>query len=328
MWVAEPQDQIKTMNPVLSHGPSRKPLSKKRAARRKALPARLTDPVVVAEDPRALRNQTHQSYLAFKSSSAWQEWLTLETPSTMLRISRCARVERKLCDWASHSSIDFSEDDQKLAVEILALEIRTEPSLVVAGLRQTPSGCNLLITRRRSLAQNEPNSWLEDDRALASCLLGGNSEVDASTPRFAEARVSERGDFRQKVEEADAITRDLVEADPLDDSSPGLVRLCRYPRTLHRQLKWSVDPFHVESPDGWGDSRYKPASVDPVASAPKPEVVVRPKSDKTNPFSRNLGIGQTNPIEPRWSEPDLTEPVLGQPVIDNAHFYGTPRPND
>ena len=220
---------------------SKRVLSERTAARKEKLRAGLTEPSVVVEDVDLLNNQNRDIFFAFKPRNAWQDWLTGTIATIMVRINRCDRIERKLRDLASYRAIDFWEDDQVLEVETLASRIDRDPARVVAKLRQTPSGLDWLLKRWRLLETVKPEHWTDEQRALARQLVGGDSESDPTRLGFAAEQVGELEAQRTRVEEADAILRGLVEADLSDDAVPGLAKLRRDVRSLHRELKWYVD---------------------------------------------------------------------------------------
>ncbi len=296
-------------------------LSPKRAWRREGLMKHLVEPTVVAETASLLEEQAGEIYEAFKPRNGWQDWLTGTIATLMLRINRSERVERKLRDYASYRAIDFWADDQKLAVETIALKIAKEPARVVAKLRETPAGIDWLIARWRILARFEPSAWTEGQRELAAQLVGGDSEVDPSRPGFAAESIAALEVLRERVREADAIVRGLVEADLHDDGVPGLAKLRRYVRSLHRQLKWYVDQFHVEHPDRWDDPQRRPAIYGPVVEKYRPrnpnqfEGKPEPHFDETKPFAvADLEVapqfGETNPISaPSSPRNDETKPL-------------------
>jgi len=296
-------------------------LSPKRAWRREGLMKHLVEPTVVAETASLLEEQAGEIYEAFKPRNGWQDWLTGTIATLMLRINRSERVERKLRDYASYRAIDFWEDDQKLAVETIALKIAKEPARVVAKLREAPAGIDWLIARWRILARFEPSAWTEDQRDLASYLIGGDPMIDPSRPGFVAGSIAALETLRERVREADAIVRGLVEADLHDDGVPGLAKLRRHVRSLHRQLKWYVDQFHVEHPDRWDDPQRRPAIYGPVVekyrprnpnqfegkpephfdeTKPTPVAEVAPENDETKPLCEDAAhqIDETKPSGP------------------------------
>ena len=257
--------------PLAPPCPGSSPLAPKKAWRREGLLQHLKDPTVVAETAGLLEQQAGDIYHAFKPRNGWQEWLTSTIATIMLRINRSERIERKLRDWASYRAIDFWEDDQKLAVETLAIRIGREPARTLAKLRETPAGIDWLLARWRLLARVEPQAWTDEHREVAERLLGGNeNRIDPARPGFVALTIAGLEAYRGRVVEADAIARGLVEADLNDDAVPGLARLRRYVRSLQRQLKWYVDQFHVEHPDRWDDPRRRPAVYGPAVEAFRP----------------------------------------------------------
>ena len=237
---------------------ARRVLSERLTARRAKVLEHLVDPPIVAETVELLTTQANDIYRAFKPRNGWQDWLTSEIAVIMVRINRCSRIERKLRDYAAYRAIDFWEEDQALEVATVAAKLERDPTRVVARLRQSPAGCDWLLQRWRALAEVAPPAWTDAQRTLAGRL--GGEDADPTKPGYAAGQVGALEAQRERVEEADAIVRGLVEAD-LSDEVPGLARLRRYSRSLHRQMKWYIDQFHVEHPDRWDDPMRQPAFV-------------------------------------------------------------------
>ena len=301
----------------------RRVLNARQAARREKVLSHLINPVVAAEDPKSLTDRATHVYQAFKPRNGWQEWLTLEIAVLMVRINRCSLIERKLRDWASYRAIDFWEDDQKVEVETLATKIERDPARVVAKMRQTPTGIDWLLSRWRILAKVEPKDWTEAQMTLAKCLVGGEVGVDPTEAGFAVGRVAELTEMRERVEEADAIARGLVEADLSDDKVPDLARLRRYTKSLQRQMTWYVDQFHIEHSDRWDDPMRRPASDSPAFqtadNARKPHwtyAETNPPIDKTKPIA--VAEASVEPIV----EDDETKPTPS----DSGHESGETKP--
>ena len=322
--------------PVAPARAGRRPLSPKRSWRRDKVITQLVDPVVIGETAGLLEQQVGDIRSAFKPRNGWQDWLTSTIATIMLRINRSERIERKLRDWASYRAFDFWEDDQMLAVETVAPRIGKEPARVVAKLRETPAGIDWLLARWRTLARVAPRDWTDEQRELAARLVGGDAGVDPAGEGFVAERINALTEFREQVAQADAIIRGLVEADLHDDGVPGLAQLRRYVRSLHRQLKWYVDQFHVEHPDRWDDPRRRPASEaqphnewrppnpnhfegkadSPVVVAEPAPTPAAPPRDETKPFATgaNHAIGETKPFRagsvPRTDQTKPLEPPV------------------
>ncbi len=341
-----PPEVASEKEPVVPTRPGREPLSPKRAWRRGGLLEHLVDPTVVAETAGLLEQQVSDIHSAFQPRNGWQDWLTSSIATLILRINRSERIERKLRDWASYRAIDFWEEDQKLAVETVASRIGKEPAKVVAKLRETPAGIDWLIARWRILAKIEPLAWSDEQRELAARLVEHDAAVDPSSAGFGAAMIAGLEDQRERVKKADAIICGLVEADLHDDGVPGLAKLRRYVRSLQRQLKWSVDQFHVEHPNRWDDPRRRPAidgpaveewrprnpnhfegKVDPpvVATEPVPVADGAARNDETKPLRAVIGPGndETKPFEPvqptAGVAPTATSFAIKPPVL--VHDY-------
>ena len=257
-------------SPAVPNPPVGPSLTEQQEWRLTTLLKALVGAAVVSESAYRLEQQTVDIHNAFQPRNTWQDWLTGTIATIMLRINRCERIERKLRDLASYRAIRFWEEDQKLAVETVALKLGKEPGKTVAKLRETPAGIDWLLSRWQILAKVEPDAWTDDQRELAHRLAGGDPTVDPAVAGFAHGRIDELTSFRARVVEADTIIRGLVEADLLDDRVPDLAKLRRYNRSLHRQMKWYVDQFHVEHPDRWDDPRRRPASEAPEVPEYRP----------------------------------------------------------
>ncbi len=278
---------------------SRQPRGEHSTRRRARIKERLATPNAAAE---AVEGQSPPPPLIdplFQPENDWQRWLTGEVAVLMVRITRCSRVEQRLRDWASYRAIDFWEDDQVLEVEILAAKLPRQPARTLARLRQSPAGCDWLIKRWRGLAQLDPGAWTEEQRALARQLVGGDELIDPTAPGFAAGQVADLAAQRSRVEEADAILREMVEADLSDDHVPGLGRLRRYQRSMHRQMQWYLNQLHGERAVASGEAnRSSPAIVPPDRNleghTPRPE----PGNDETKPLEASLELknAETKPL--------------------------------
>ena len=309
--------------------PGVKPLEPRRAQRRAVLKKRLLNPGIMSEDVEQLTFEAGRIYDAFQPRNGWQDWLTSAIATLLLRISRCDRIERKLRDLASFRAIDLWEEDQALAVEVLAGRLAQNPSRVVRQLRETPAGIDWLIVRWNNLARVDSADWTEVDRNLALLLLGGNEAIDPTGPGFAQTRMDELRNLRDQVEEADNITRGLVEADLCDDKVAGLARLRRYSRSLHRQMKWYIDQFHVDHSDRWDSPQRQPYDVAfemehhlnnrrPAYSfaEPSPAHQARP--------TENVQTDETKPLPLAEREIDETKPLLDFPVDETKPLLDFP----
>ena len=331
MAPAQPQSASTDRSETPKHR-ARRVLSDRTAAWRTKLLTQLQNPVLFAEDADALTHQANDIYRAFKPRNGWQDWLTSEIAVLMVRINRGSRIERRLREYAAYRAIDFWEDDQALEVETLAARLDRDPARVVARLRQSPAGCAWLLRRWRALERVEPRSWTAEQRTLAGRLLGGDdaNAIDPTRPGLASEQVADLEAEEERVAEADAIRRGLVEAD-LSDDIPDLTRLRRHARSLHRQLKWYIDQFHVEHPDRWDDPRRQPAFVahelmdqqrdrpsswsfaEPPrtnAETKPPTPAAPPKNSETKPLGRvELAAKLAEAVTQVEAEPPVANPV-------------------
>ena len=295
MFVSQPTlDPITTATSAQS-GPA--PRSPQREARRARVVARLRAPEPPIDDEARLAAAKRSVIEQFRPSTGWQEWIAGEVASLMVRISRSDRVERKLRDHASYRAIDFWDDDQRLEVEILAAKLPRHPARTEAKLRQTPAGIHWLLTRWRVLERVDPATWTDEQRTLATQLVGGDPALNPADPGFAASRIADLIALRPRVAEADALVRELVETDLADDRVPGLTKLRRERRALQRQLQLYLDQLAPAPDPAIKTDKTKPSSTPPS-----------PRSDETKPLPPRSApeIVKTNPLSPE-SEPESDE---------------------
>lgn len=270
----------------------------RRTRRRAQVLTQLAAGDAAGEDAGLLARHQEEMIATLRPSGAWQHWVAGEVATLMVRISRTARVECRLRDWAAYRAIDFWEEDQALAVATLALRLEKDPARTVARLRQTPAGCDWLLKRWRALGAVAPAAWTAEQAELAARLLGGDAAVDPAAPGFVAERVAELTTYRGRVEEADAILRGLVEADLSDAGVPGLAGLRRYARSLQRRLTWCLDNFHLV-PAG-APAAASPSIPTTPTTAPKSIASEQESANReTNPISsaQKPPPGETNPIK-------------------------------
>ena len=265
-----PPESVVAAEPTAPKRPRARKRTDREQWRHDTLIKQLLNPTIVAETALLLEQQANEVFAAFKPRNGWQDWLASTIATLIIRINRSERIERKLRDYASYRALDFWEDDQKLAVETIATRIARDPAKVVAQLRATPAGVDWLLARWQILARVEATGWGDDLRTLAAHLTGNDAAVDPAAPGFVAGRITALAEYRDRVAEADTIARGLVEADLNDDAVPNLAKLRRYVRSLHRQLKWYVDQFHVEHPDRWDDPARRPAIYGPAVEEYRP----------------------------------------------------------
>ncbi len=101
-----------------------------------------------------------------------------------------------------------------------------------------------------------------------------------------------------------------------NDTIPGLSKLRRYSRSLHRQLKWSIDQFHVEHPDRWDVPMRQPGTI--ASDLIREELCRKPKWSSRPPTPR---IVETNPLAGANADPhhenDETKPSCPEPPPAN-----------
>ena len=288
--------------------PERKPLSPRRAARREEVILSLANPVVVPEDALQLQTWGMGTYLQFKPVNAWQDWIVQQVALTTFRINRIQRIERRLRDWRALRAIDFWEDDQRLEVETLALNMADEPAHTVSAMLASPAGCDWLIDRWQMLARIEFGSWTDAQRTLARHL--GRGVFVEWTPELIANHIIGLENQRERIIEIDTIARTLIEADLCEDLTPAQTRLRRYERTLTTRLKWYTEQLKLTPPERPLYSQFRPEYVtpliEPVAEAtPAPAAPAAAASsmrdDETKPFEPSEAAtanDETKPFEP------------------------------
>ncbi len=318
----QPTTNPTTTTPPEPPRPSRPPLDPRRAVRRAELKEHLANPYIHVEDVASLTFEANKIYKAFQPRNDWQDWVISMIATILVRLSRCDRIERRLRDMASLRAIDLWEEDQRLAVETLAVKLPKQPGRVVAQLRQTPIGIDWLIARWEGLARDESTGWTEAQNALARQLLGDNDAILPTEPGFARSRIEELRDLYDRIAEADAEIRSLVEADLSDAHVPGLAKHRRDKKAMFLQMKWYIDQFHIEHTDRWDDPMRQPGhisydllaqqnsrarcynftDVPPPQPAPDAELDSDADADEANPTSEPA-IDQPNPpCEPAVAE--------------------------
>ena len=227
----------------------------------------------------------------FGPRNGWQGWVVEQLAWLMLRISHCQQSEQKLRDHASLRALDFWEEDQQLAVEMLAPKLARDPARTVAKLRQTLAGSDWLMEQWRSLAQLDPTTWTEDQVALARQLAGGKPEINPAASGFAAARFAELEANRAKVAEHDALVRRMVEDGLSDAHVPGLAQLRRDQRFFDRQMKCYTRELTSGSAPATEKDKTKPITSIPAPTNDKTKPIAPPiatKIDQTKPYQGPL----------------------------------------
>ena len=290
--------------------------------RRAAIRARLAAPEEGMDSADALRAATKAALANFQPSNAWDHWVVEQIATLQVRISQTQGAERRLRDWAAYRAGDFWVEDQTLQVVTLAEQLPRHPARTVARLRQTPAGSDWLIARWEALAQVDVVAWTEDQRTLASHLLGFTSGMAGTLDQTPDpqAEIESLQTHRRRVTEADALTRNLVEARLSDQIGPDLARLQRTERGLLDRLRF----FLAQLSDrrfGFMPPQPPPVSPNPPRDETKPSSA---PADETKPLASP--VDETKPLSsPSASAAEqeiAIEPPQNQPVasrIDPAH---------
>ncbi len=179
----------------------------------------------------------------------------------------------------------------------------------VARLRADARRGRLVAAALAAPGPGRAAAWTDEQRTLAARLVGG--DPTRSTRRDAGLRRRAGSPTWKRPRARGRGRRDRPRAGgggPQRRRVPGLARLRRYARSLHRQLKWYVDQFHVEHPDRWDDPRRRPAIYGPAVEefrAPDPNrfegkptplyPVITPPDPAATTAPAN---GRTKPAEP------------------------------
>ena len=254
--------------------------------------------------PRSLATWCLGTYDQFKPINAWQDWLVQQIALIKFRVNRVQRVERRLRDLMALRAIDFWEEDQRLAIETLALKITKEPGKTVSLLMTTPAGCDWLIERWEELATIGADRWNDDQRTLAYHLARGRTLP--WTPALIAEWIDGLREQSERVAEADVLARTLVESDLSEDLTPELKRIRRLEKELLTRLRWFTREARIDPIDRRDDERYVPQYTVPFV-----EPIATPTYQASAPPGRNepnSGVARRN--EPnhrtrnRRNEPD------------------------
>jgi len=302
MIVSDARREANRRNALKSTGP-RTPEGKEQS-RQNAVKHGLTSLVVVTEDPETFRTRAVGSFWSFKPQTDFQGFLADEVALLTLRIERAQRIERKARDQFALRAMTLWDDDRRLEAEKVARHLADRPAEVVAQLRQTPQGCDLLLDRWAILARmaDSDPGWVGDCRRLAFDLLGTPPELRTGNPgatidadgrpldagadaaAVARLQIAEIRSRREAVAEADEVARELAEADLVDEPTAEIRRLRRYEAALQRRLRWCVarldDPIPLHPPAAHLVPRPEPAPEPEVPADVEAEPEPEPETDE------------------------------------------------
>jgi hypothetical protein len=280
------------INAQKSTGP-RTPSGKEKS-RANAVKHGLCATVVGVEEPEVLGERVD----ALAGSFQFGGWLVGQLASLGLRVEHAQDLQQAARERLALRASLIWEDDRRLEATILGGQIAHRPDQVVERLRQTPQGCEWLISRWAMLAHAaDRGAWTPEQNALALNLLGTPLEFrqgDApGTDVDFEGRVtglplapaalarSQVAELRQQVEIAqklDAVDRQNAEAGLIDDAE--LRRLRRYEMALQRQLRWSFELIQ--------EAKAQPtATSEPESKLPEPPTPEKAAIDRPEPPRRS-----------------------------------------
>ena len=231
--------------------------------------------VVRPEDPLHLQARSDDIFDALVPQNQYQAWACDQATVVSLRIDRVIRMERCVRDKVSlRAELDW-DGDRRLEVEVLAGLLSRRPAETVEALRQTPHGCEWLMSRWGMLAHAadlQENTWTEGQTSMAFDLLAtptifrigkpgadldmyGNVMVEAKdSATVARGMIAELEARRQVVSEIDEVERSLTTADLSGDIGPELRRLRRYEASLTKRLRWLIDQVNGKPDQSRGRS--------------------------------------------------------------------------
>ncbi len=279
MPASEARIRASKANSLKSKGPSEE--GKKRS-RANAVKHGLCSEVVGIEDPEAVRARAEALAGPMPPAGSLEGWLAGQIATISLQIERAQAMQQAALERISLRAGVVWDDDRRLEAMILGGQFPGQPDLVVERLRQTPQGCQWLITRWAMLAHfaDKPGGWTAEQASLAFNLLGtptefrtgvepgttidldgkvtGPVEGQAVMARRQVAELEQRSELVKELDESD---RQRAETGLADDAE--LRRLRRYEADLQRRLRWMVQMLQ-----GTNDKQQPPPSPRPE---PKPE---------------------------------------------------------
>lgn len=245
-------------NAQLSTGP-KTPEGKDRS-RMNALKHGLCSATLLPETLELVEQRVGEWFFALKPQDEYHVWLVNHAAVASLRIDRGERMERRLRDRRALAAEVTWEDEARIEAERIGGRIALNPAKAVEELRQSPSGCDWLISRWSMLAHAADahnGEWTTEQVTLAFLLLGTPPEfreghrpgdlldergnvIETGDDRAGVARreIDRLTERREAVAMLDEADRCLTRDDLFDESNPELKRLRRYEGTLHNRLRW------------------------------------------------------------------------------------------
>jgi hypothetical protein len=245
-------------NSARSTGPTSD--SGKQKSRSNSLKHGLCADVVGVEDPEAVRERAEAVAGELAADLIPGDWLVNQVASLGLRVEHAqSLLEAARERMALRAGLAW-EIDRKFEATLLGGEIHKRPDQTVERLRQTPQGCEWLMSRWAMLAHAAESNggWTDEQSSLALDLLGTPREfregaepgtqigldgrsIGPVADRAAVARreIDELNERLGQLLELDAVDRKLAESGLADGAE--LRRLRRYEKELHRRLQWTLE---------------------------------------------------------------------------------------
>jgi hypothetical protein len=280
----------------------------------------------VPEDVAAINARNLDWYDSLRPQNDYHSWLIDQAVFTSLWIDRNVRIDRRQRDMSALRAKRFWDDDRRLEAEVLGEQLARKPAATVNKLRQTPQGCDWLISRWSALARMAglDGGWGPDQKNRAFDLLGVRAEERSGEPgdridlegnlvgtsighaELAHRQVDELLKRKQEVANVDTLERAMAKADHVDSPTPESKSLRRANAELHRRLKSYLDQVNKQSP----------------YTATKPKVYdhyyrMLPSSETTAPTPPRDESQAQAPTEP--SEASTTE-TTPKPRFPNDEF--------
>ncbi len=306
MPASEARIRASKANSLKSKGPST-PEGKNRS-RANAVKHGLCSEVVGIEDPEAVRARAEALAGPLPAAGTFEGWLAGQIATISLQIERAQGQLQQAALGDAHfprcQGLVWDDDRRLEGHDPRRGQLPGQPDLVVERLRQTPQGCQWLITRWAMLAHfaDKPGGWTAEQSSLAFNLLGTPSEfrtgVEPGTtidldgkldgPVEGQAVMARRliADLEHQselVKELDESDRKRAETGLSDDAE--LRRLRRYEADLQRRFRWMVQMLQGTNAN---DKQQPPSS-------PRPEPKPEPSQAKTEPPPT---AGASNPPTP------------------------------
>src|SRR4051812_24990247 len=140
-------------NSEKSTGP-RTPGGRAVASRNATTHGMTAETVAVEDQQEQLRERMVDWEAELRPEGAYQRWLAEQAVAASLRVDLCRQHEDAWRFRQSRRAGACWDADRRLEVEWLAQELPKRPALVALQLRQTPQGCDWMLSRWRALAES------------------------------------------------------------------------------------------------------------------------------------------------------------------------------